>query len=178
MCESSGETPYWSLLTCINGGLAGMVGLCAGCNNLNPGGAFGIGALSGITLWWSSLAVKMAGVDDPLDAFAVHYGGGICGVLLTPIFAQTGSVAHVNCEDQLSEYISLRSAAGLDPIDTSGFICDHFEYKVWVWNLIGLIAITLWAGGICALMFYILSLCGVLGYAHAKSQLHFCKTKL
>ena len=59
-----------------------MVGLCAGCNDLNPGGAFGIGALSGITLWWMSYCVQLAGIDDPLDAFAVHYGGGICGVLI------------------------------------------------------------------------------------------------
>ena len=27
----------WSLLTCINGGLAGMVALCAGCNVLHQG---------------------------------------------------------------------------------------------------------------------------------------------
>jgi Amt family ammonium transporter len=47
-------------------------------------------------------------------------------------------------------------------LDISGFICDHYEYKVWVWNLIGLIAITLWAGGICALMFFTLKICGVL----------------
>jgi len=139
-----------------------MVGLCAGCNDLNPGGAFGIGALSGITLWWLSLFVQMFGIDDPLDAFAVHYGGGICGVLLTPIFANSGIVGWTNCETQMESYIQLRTDAGLDEADISGFICDHYEYKVWVWNLIGLIAITLWAGGICALMFYILNICGFL----------------
>ena len=31
------EEPKWSLLTCINGGLAGMVALCAGCNVLHQG---------------------------------------------------------------------------------------------------------------------------------------------
>jgi Amt family ammonium transporter len=25
-------------------------------------------------------------VDDPLDAFAVHYGGGLCGVLCVGLF--------------------------------------------------------------------------------------------
>ena len=30
--------------------------------------------------------------------------------------------------------------------------------KVWAWNLIGLIAITLWAGGLTALLFYLLNL--------------------
>lgn len=141
-----------------------MVGLCAGCNDLNPGGAFGIGALAGITLWWMSQIVQMVGIDDPLDAFAVHYGGGLCGVLLTPIFANHGLVGWENCEDQLTRYIDLRVAADppLPAIDISGFECNHFEYKVFVWNLIGLIAITVWTGGITALMFYLLNLCGVL----------------
>ena len=31
------EEAKWSLLTCINGGLAGMVALCAGCNVLHQG---------------------------------------------------------------------------------------------------------------------------------------------
>jgi Amt family ammonium transporter len=97
-----------------------MVGLCAGCNDLNPGGAFGIGALSGITLWWVSEAVKMAGIDDPLDAFAVHYGGGICGVLLTPVFADSGLVGMENCDDQQQRFIDLRKAANLDIADISG----------------------------------------------------------
>ena len=37
---NSGETAYWSLLTCINGGLAGMVSMCAGCNVLSQGQFF------------------------------------------------------------------------------------------------------------------------------------------
>ena len=29
-----GEQPYWSVLSTVNGGLAGMVTACAGCNNM------------------------------------------------------------------------------------------------------------------------------------------------
>ena len=32
-----GEPKYWSLLQMINGGLIGMVAMCAGCNRLNQG---------------------------------------------------------------------------------------------------------------------------------------------
>lgn len=69
-----GESQYWSLLVCINGGLAGMVSMCAACDALNTGAAFGIGAIAGLTLFWVSTVLKKLQVDDPLDAFAVHYG--------------------------------------------------------------------------------------------------------
>ena len=69
-----GEPQYWSLLVCINGGLAGMVSMCVACDALNTGAAFGIGAIAGLTLFWVSTVLKKFQVDDPLDAFAVHYG--------------------------------------------------------------------------------------------------------
>ena len=65
----------------------------------------------------------------------------------------------MNCQEQEKQYMAYSSTKGLD-----GFECDMFEYKVWVWNLIGLLAITLWSGGICALMFYLLKIMGVLRY--------------
>ena len=65
----------------------------------------------------------------------------------------------MNCQEQEKAYMAASVAGDLD-----GFKCDMYEYKVWVWNLIGLLAITLWSGGICALMFYILKLLGVLRY--------------
>ena len=61
-----GKIAYWSLLTCINGGLAGMVALCAGCNVLHPGAAFAIGIIGGFTMYWVSNVLKRLGVDDPL----------------------------------------------------------------------------------------------------------------
>ena len=61
-----GKVAYWSLLTCINGGLAGMVALCAGCNVLHPGAAFAIGIIGGFTMYWVSNVLKRLGVDDPL----------------------------------------------------------------------------------------------------------------
>ena len=65
----------------------------------------------------------------------------------------------MNCQEQEKAYMAASVTGDLD-----GFKCDMYEYKIWVWNLIGLIAITLWSGGICAFMFYILKLLGVLRY--------------
>merc|ERR1712048_999938 len=151
-----GETAYWSLLTCINGGLAGMVSMCAGCNVLSQGAAFGIGGMAGITLWWTSLLLKKFGVDDPLDAFAVHYGGGLVGVLATPVFMPGGVIDHVHCKDQEAKYIADYGDAA------TGFACDHFEYKVWAWNLCGLVAITVWAGGLSLGVFLLLKVLNLL----------------
>ena len=155
-----GETAYWSLLTCINGGLCGMVAMCAGCNVLNQGAAFGIGGMAGITIWWVSMVLRRMGVDDPLDAFAVHYGGGIVGVLATPVFMNGGIVDSKICKDQLEEYVlayfptnSTGTGCFADPMADGCFSCDRFEYKVFAWNLVGLLAITLWAGGLSFAMF-------------------------
>ena len=91
-----------------------------------------------------------------LDAFAVHYGGGVCGVLLTPIF-MNGGIVHwaQRCNDEEAAFIA-------DGGSSDAFECSYYEYQVFAWNLIGLIAITLWSGGLTALLFYLLNLAGML----------------
>ncbi|XP_021342612.1 putative ammonium transporter 1 isoform X2 [Mizuhopecten yessoensis] len=71
----------WSLLVTINGALTGMVSACAGCNRMYPWGAciLGVFASGSYTLW--SWLMKKLKIDDPLDAVAVHFGGGSWGVI-------------------------------------------------------------------------------------------------
>merc|ERR1712113_1272343 len=138
---------------CINGGLAGMVALCAGCNVLHQGAAFALGIMGGFTCYWTASLASSLGVDDPLDAFAVHYGGGVVGVLATPVFMNGGIVDWVNCKDQEAVW---------DVATMGEFECSYTEFQVWAWNFIGLIAITLWSGGLTALLFYLLNLAGFL----------------
>merc|ERR1712048_32879 len=152
------ETPYWSLLTCINGGLAGMVALCAGCNVMHQGAAFACGILGGFTMWWAGNLIKKLCVDDPLDAFAVHYGGGVVGLLFTPVFMNGGIVDWENCSTQEEAFKVAQAAAGTNEV----FECNYAPFQAWVWNLVGLIAITLWSGVICGLMFFTLNLFGLL----------------
>ena len=149
------EPCYWSLLVIINGGLAGMVAMCAGCNVLHQGAAFGIGAMGGISLLIFSEIMKKMKIDDPLDAFAVHFGGGIVGILATPVFMNGGIVHWSNCGDQRDAY-SLAYPNVADADADGFFSCDHFEYKVFAWNLVGFIAITLWAGGLSFITFFVL----------------------
>jgi len=96
----SGEDHYWSLLTTINGGLGGMASLCAACNDMTTGAAFGIGGIAGMTVYWVGNALDRIGIDDPIDAFAVHFGGGVCGILLAPLFANFGIAIQPACWKQ------------------------------------------------------------------------------
>ena len=68
-----------------------------------------------------------------------------------------GIVDWENCDTQEEAFI----AAG-----TAGtFECNYAPFQAWVWNLVGLIAITLWSGAICGLMFFSLNMFGLLRYA-------------
>ena len=46
----------------------------------------------------SSNLLKLFGIDDPLDAIAVHGGGGIVGILAVPIFMNDGLLYGFNDE--------------------------------------------------------------------------------
>jgi Amt family ammonium transporter len=83
-------TNRWSLLRSINGSLAGMVGVCAGCNLYLPHAAFIVAAISAFTHLLISGAMLVLRIDDPLDAVAVHGGGGIVGILALPVFMPGG----------------------------------------------------------------------------------------
>src|SRR3954471_13656900 len=58
-----------------------MVSACAGCNQMNQFAAAVTGTGAGLTyLALSELAIFVR-IDDPLDAFAVHFGGGMWGLV-------------------------------------------------------------------------------------------------
>ena len=66
----------WSLAKFINGCLAGMVTVCAGCNEYHPHIACLTSSIGGVIyIIVSGLMVKLR-IDDPLDAVAVHGGPG------------------------------------------------------------------------------------------------------
>jgi len=60
----------------LNGALAGLVGITAGCANVTPLGATGIGLIAGILVVVAVLTIDRAGIDDPVGAVSVH---GVCG---------------------------------------------------------------------------------------------------
>jgi len=72
----------------LNGSLAGLVGITAGCAIVSPFGAVAIGALSAIALVYGiEFVEKKAKIDDPVGAFGVHGISGALGTILVGIFA-------------------------------------------------------------------------------------------
>lgn len=70
-----------SLSLSLNGILAGLVGITAGCDMVSPVGAVIIGAICGTVLVFAIEFIdKKLHVDDPVGASSVH---GVCGILGT-----------------------------------------------------------------------------------------------
>ena len=61
----------------INGILAGLVSITAGCANLTWVGSWLAGLVGGIIVVFAVSALDSAGIDDPVGAFSVH---GVCGI--------------------------------------------------------------------------------------------------
>jgi len=78
---------HYDLLASLNGVLAGLVGITAGCAVVDPWMAVFIGVLAAFVCTGFSVLLKFLKVDDPLDAFPVHGGCGMLGVLCVGIFA-------------------------------------------------------------------------------------------
>lgn len=61
----------------LNGALAGLVGITAGCATVSPIGAIIVGLMAGIIVVVSVLFIdKILKIDDPVGAVSVH---GVCG---------------------------------------------------------------------------------------------------
>ena len=71
--------PSFSLT--LNGVLAGLVGITAGCDMVSPAGAVVIGLVCGVILPFSIEFIdQKLHIDDPVGASSVH---GVCGILGT-----------------------------------------------------------------------------------------------
>ena len=54
-----------------------MVSVCAGCDAYYAWTAAILGTISSIIYLMLSLILVTMKIDDPLDAFAIHFGGGM-----------------------------------------------------------------------------------------------------
>jgi len=78
--------PSFSLT--LNGVLAGLVGITAGCDLVSPAGAVVIGLVCGVVLVFSIEFIdSKLHIDDPVGASSVHGVCGIFGTLMTGLLA-------------------------------------------------------------------------------------------
>ena len=79
----------------LNGSLAGLVAITAGCAVVSPFGAIAIGFIAGFAI---VLAVEFVDqklkFDDPVGAFSVHGVNGALGTILVGVFATDGGLLY------------------------------------------------------------------------------------
>jgi len=132
----------WSFTLTLNGSLAGMVALCAGCNIYEPWAALIVGAIGGLGFMvFHSLMLRLQ-LDDPLDAVAVHGAGGLIGLLSVPWFMFSGL-----------------------EVGSRGIFWDGHLAHPWLvlaYQIAGALAIAGWAVFWSTLMFGLMHVCRVL----------------
>lgn len=84
-----GSTKTWDVPYVCNSVLAGLVSITAGCATLTTWAAFLTGIVGAVAYLGASRTLLRLGIDDPLDASAVH---GVCGAwgLLAASLLSTG----------------------------------------------------------------------------------------
>jgi Amt family ammonium transporter len=76
----------------INGILAGLVGITAGCAGVNYLGSVIIGLIAGVIVVFSVGFFDSIKIDDPVGAISVHLVCGIWGTLAVGLFATEGGL--------------------------------------------------------------------------------------
>lgn len=71
------RTGKWDLVFSLNGSLAGLVAITAGCAFVMPVSSVIIGVVAGILVYVAVGVIENLKIDDPVGAFSVH---GVCGV--------------------------------------------------------------------------------------------------
>ena len=86
----------------LNGSLAGLVAITAGCDVVSPAGAFAIGLIAGITVVYAVEFIdQKLRIDDPVGAAAVHGVCGALGTILTGFFAVKDGLLYTGKTDFL-----------------------------------------------------------------------------
>lgn len=85
----------------INGILAGLVAVTAGCYVIGYGGAFWIGLIGGILVVFAVSFFDSIKIDDPVGATSVHLCCGAWGTLAVGLFANGNNFTQGGAEDAI-----------------------------------------------------------------------------
>lgn len=76
----------------INGSLAGLVGITAGCAFVSDEASIFIGMVSGLLMMAATNWLETRRIDDPVGAFPVHAVSGVWGTVAVGLFATDGGL--------------------------------------------------------------------------------------
>jgi len=97
----------------LNGALAGLVAITAGCDTVSPGGAVIIGIMAGALLVFGVEFIdKKLKVDDPVGAISVHGLNGAMGTIAVALFSTSNGLFYGGGAAQLvSQLIGVAAVA-------------------------------------------------------------------
>lgn len=130
------RTGKWDLSASLNGSLAGLVGITAGCAFVAPWASLVIGGIAGIVVLLSADLFERLKIDDPAGAFHVHGTCGILGTLMVGIF-------------------------GLPELGANGLLYGGGAAQLGI-QALGVAAIVLWMGTTSFVLFAAIKALGVL----------------
>lgn len=101
----------------LNGVLAGLVAITAGCDVVTPGGAIIIGLIAGVLVVFAvEFFDKIIKIDDPVGAISVHGVCGAFGTLMVGFFSNNpdslGILYGGNAQVLLSQLIGVETVGG------------------------------------------------------------------
>jgi Amt family ammonium transporter len=76
----------------LNGTLAGLVAITAGCNVVSTASSVIIGTLAGVLVVFAVIVFDKVKLDDPVGALSVHLVNGVFGTLAVGLFATEGGL--------------------------------------------------------------------------------------
>ena len=109
----------------INGVLAGLVAVTAGCNVFDPGSAIIIGLIAGTLVDIAVIYIDKIRIDDPVGAIAVHGVNGLFGTLAVGLFAAEDGLIFGGGSDLL-----ITQALGVFVIGSFSFVVTYIIMKV------------------------------------------------
>jgi Amt family ammonium transporter len=144
--RKTGE-PVYNLLYGMNGSIAGLVSITAGCAVVQPWAALVIGIIAGWIYLGSSFIMEKYCIDDAVDAIPVHFANGIWGCIAVGLFASPRGL--LNLTDNAVHY-GLFYSWGQGSSDARLLACQ----------IIGVIFIMSWITVIMTPFFFILNYSG------------------
>lgn len=134
---------FFDLLACLNGILAGLVGITASCAFVDPWAAVLIGMIGACVYIGTATVLLKFKIDDPLEAFPIHGGAGVWGAAAGGLFNRR-------------TYMEL---AGFDGVYGAFFGGGG---KLLGANVLAIIIVATWTSTLVGGLFFLMKLAGIL----------------
>ena len=109
----------------INGVLAGLVAITAGCNVVSPNSALIIGLVAGTLVDMAVVIVDNLKIDDPVGAIAVHGINGFFGTIAVGLFSEKNGLFITGETSQL-----VIQFIGVAVISVFSFVLTYTIFKI------------------------------------------------